>query len=96
MAKTHHLQLSRYEPIGEPFDPHPGWKGIVKVQQSTDGAGDVLIYDATRSIMFEGPGDHLLLGHMGKRLKRYYMGTLDEELKIEIDLQTKVPQDQPW
>lgn len=74
----------------------PGWKGIVKVQQSLNYEGDVLIYNADRSLMYQDEGNRELLQFMGKRPKAYCWATIDKDMKIIVDIETAVDQNQAW
>lgn len=74
----------------------PGWKGMVKVQQSLNYKGDILIYNADRSIMHQDEGNKELLGFMGDRHKVYCWATIDKDMKIIVDIETAVDQNQAW
>lgn len=73
-----------------------GWKGIVKVQQALNDPGGVLIYNADRSLMFEGAGDAELLRHMGNRPKVYYRAAITKDKKVSVDINAVVNQIQSW
>lgn len=74
----------------------PGWNGIVKVQQSMNIKGSVLIYDKTRSLMYEDEGCSELIEHMGKRLNVYYSASINKDRKIVVHTDTDVSQDRDW
>lgn len=74
----------------------PGWNGIVKVQQALRGDGTVLIYNETKSLMYEDQGAEDLLLDMGKRLKVFYHATITKDRTIMIYTDRPCSQNHTW
>ncbi len=68
---------------------------LLKVQRSLNpGPSSMLVYNETRSILFQAPLDPLLADAMGDRAKVYFTATLEGEM-VEF-LQEAEDQEQAW